>query len=99
MPVYRLTPVEGTERCPEWHASSMRPYCLWVRANDEAEARRQVALATSVDTVNDNVRAPWKSSELVSCECDTSKDVAPGVICVRKQPAVVPCRFDDRMSA
>ncbi len=88
MPIYRLTPLEGSERSPQWRASSMRPYCLWVQAADEYEARRMVAKATAVDSSPDESEtlAPWKDAELVACEYDDSKDVARGIIYVRKTP-------------
>lgn len=88
MPVYRLTPVKGTETSPQWHASSMRPYCLWIRARDEYEARREVARATRVAPMpgEPETLAPWKDAELVDCEYDDSKDVAAGIIYVRRKP-------------
>ena len=91
MPVYRLTPVAGTEASPQWRTSSMHPYCLWIRASDENEARRAVAQATAVAPKRNESEtlAPWKDSELVTCEYDDSKDVAPGIICVRRAPAPV----------
>jgi hypothetical protein len=82
MPVYRLTPVQGTESSPQWRASSIRPHCLWVLARDEYEARREVAEATVCQGVPEKF-APWKDSGLVSCEYDDSKDVAGGIICIR----------------
>jgi hypothetical protein len=85
MPVYRLTPVEGTEQSPQWRASSIRPHCLWVLARDEHEARRAVAKATTCTGVPEML-APWKDTELVSCEYDDSKDVAIGIICVKTAP-------------
>ncbi len=87
MPIYRLTPLEGSERSPQWRASSMRPYCLWIQAADEYEARRKVAMATAVMSEPETL-APWKDAELVACEYDDSKDVANGIICVRKTPYV-----------
>ena len=48
MPVYRLTPLKGTERNPLWRTSALRPHCLWVRAKDEFDARRLVALAEAI---------------------------------------------------
>jgi hypothetical protein len=33
--------------------------------------------------------APWKDSELVSCEYDDSKDVAGGIIRIRTKPHAV----------
>ncbi|GAA0533422.1 hypothetical protein FHS83_002928 [Rhizomicrobium palustre] len=82
MPVYRLTPLEGSETSPQWQASSMRPYCLWVRAKDELDARRQVAKATAV--TGDAEVAPWKDEGLVACEYDDSKELADGIIYVRR---------------
>lgn len=84
MPVYRLTPLKGTELAPQWRASSMRPYCLWVRAKDESDARRQVAMATAVSEAATEVCAPWKDARLVACEYDDSKNVAAGIIYVRR---------------
>ena len=88
MPVYRLTPLEGTERSPQWRASSMRPYCLWIRAHDELDARRRVANATAIAGMQGDpqVLAPWKDAELVACEYDGNKDVANGIIYVRNTP-------------
>lgn len=90
MPVYRLTPVNGTESNPLWRASSMRPHCLWVRAKDEFDARRQVAMATRVtrSRKETNLCAPWKEAALVSCEYDDSKDLAAGIIYVRRKAVV-----------
>ena len=101
MPVYRLTPVEGTESSPQWRASSMQPHCLWIRASDEHEARRAVARATAVAAMLDEPEtlAPWKDSELVTCEYDDSKDVAPGIICVRQMPVPVTVMPERRLSA
>ena len=101
MPVYRLTPVEGTESSPQWRASSMQPHCLWIRASDEHEARRAVARATAVAPMLDEPEtlAPWKDAELVTCEYDDSKDVAPGIICVRQMPVPVTVMPERRLSA
>ena len=101
MPVYRLTPVEGTESSPQWRASSIQPNCLWIRASDEHEARRAVARATAVPPMLDEPEtlAPWKDSELVTCEYDDSKDVAPGIICVRQMPVPVTVMPERRLSA
>ncbi len=87
MPVYRLTPLKGTELNPLWRASSMRPHCLWVRAKDECDARRQVAKATAVPPSQNaaDIRAPWREAELVACEYDDSRDLAAGVIYVRRK--------------
>jgi hypothetical protein len=85
MPVYRLTPLEGSEQSSQWYASTLHPYCLWVQACDEYEARSVVAKATAVMSEADML-APWKDPELVACEYDDSKDVAPGVIHVRSAP-------------
>ena len=75
MPVYRLTPMKGTECNPLWRASSMRPYCLWVRARDEFDARRLVALATSVQRSRKKTDqgAPWKEAKLVACEYEIGR--------------------------
>lgn len=81
MPVFRLTPLQGTELNPQWRASSMRPYCLWVRAKDELDARSQVATATAVVA---DIEAPWKNAGLVACEYDDSKNLADGIIYVRR---------------
>lgn len=83
MPVYRLTPLKGSEASPLWRASSMRPYCLWVTAADECEARHQAAKATSVLPLPGDT-APWEDAELVACEYDDSKSLAAGIICVRR---------------
>ncbi len=98
MPVYRLTPLEGSENSPQWRASSMRPYCLWVQANDEFEARRQVAKATAVELSPDepDTLAPWKDAELVACEYDDSKDIAQGIIYVRKTPYTYAANHEER---
>jgi hypothetical protein len=98
MPVYRLTPRPGTESCPQWRASSMRPHCLWIRARDEHEARREVARATAVKSAAEAL-APWKDEELVACEYDDSKNVAAGIIYVRRQPIAVPLMREQRLSA
>lgn len=102
MPVYRLTPLEGSERSRQWRASSMRPYCLWIRAQDELEARRQVAKATAVAAAQGEPQtlAPWKDAELVACEYDDSKEVACGIIRVRKTPyAHAAANHERRLSA
>ena len=99
MPVYRLTPVQGTESSPQWSASSIRPHCLWIVARDEHEARREVAKATACPGIPE-LLAPWKDSELVSCEYDETKDLARGIICVRNKPIPVAVRrTEHRMSA
>ena len=99
MPVYRLTPVKGTEMSPQWQASSIRPHCLWIVANDEYEARREVAKATTRSGAPDTL-APWKDSELATCEYDESKALAGGIICVRARPPVVSARRKEmRLSA
>lgn len=94
MPVYRLTPVEGTEQSPQWFVSSIHPHCVWVQARDEYEARSVVARATAVGRApaQPQTLAPWKDPELVSCEYDDSKDVAPGVIRIRSTPYVAAAR-------
>jgi hypothetical protein len=96
MPVYRLTPLEGSERSPQWRASSMRPYCLWIQACDEYEARRKVAMATAVASGEPETLAPWKDAELVACEYDDSKDIASGIICVRKTPYAPAANNEER---
>lgn len=98
MPVYRLTPLEGSERSPQWRASSMRPYCLWVQARDEYEARRRVAMATAVarSPEEPETLAPWKDAELVACEYDDSKDVANGIIYVRRTPYAPAANNEER---
>jgi hypothetical protein len=90
MPVYRLTPTQGTESNPLWRASSMRPHCLWVRALDEFDARRQVARATSVlrSRKGAELGAPWNEAALVACEYDDSKDLAAGIIYVRRKAII-----------
>jgi len=85
MPVYRLTPVQGTEENPQWRASSIKPHCLWIVASDEHEARREVAKATACNGAFETL-APWKDTELVSCVYDDSKDLAAGIICIRTSP-------------
>lgn len=85
MPVYRLTPLKGTETDPQWRASSMRPHCLWVRASDEFDARHLVARATAIDAA---CEAPWTDAELVACEYDDSKILADGIIYVRRYPSI-----------
>jgi len=82
MPVYRLTPLKDAEWSPQWRASSLRPYCLWVRAEDEFDARRLVASATAVGGEADD--APWTDAGLVACEYDDSKNLADGIIYVRR---------------
>jgi hypothetical protein len=101
MPVFRLTPRAGTETCPQWRASSMRPYCLWIRAGDEFEARRAVARATHVNLPSDEggTIEPWKDADLVACEYDDSKDVSTGVIYVRRRPVVTQLMQQRRLSA
>ena len=87
MPVYRLTPVKGTEQSPQWVASSIKPHCLWVVASNEHEARRQVAKATAREGAPETL-APWKDTELVSCVYDDSKELAEGIIWIRNKPRV-----------
>ncbi|MDE2183156.1 MAG: hypothetical protein KGJ78_09045 [Alphaproteobacteria bacterium] len=88
MPVYRLTPLQGTERRPQWRASSIRPHCLWIVASDEDEARSAVAKATACS----DAQTPWQDAELVSCERDNNKDLAAGIIWVRRKPPVAVVR-------
>lgn len=100
MPIYRLTPLDGTENCPQWRASSMRPCCLWIQAADEVEARRRVAQATAVAGAQEETLAPWKDSELVACERDDGKDLAAGIIWVRSAPLPLAAANDPtRLSA
>jgi hypothetical protein len=79
----------------------MRPYCLWIRAGDEYEARRAVARATRVNQPLglSEMPEPWKSDELVACEYDDSKDVSAGVIYVRRNPVAVRVTQQRRLSA
>lgn len=98
MPVYRLTPRTGTENSPQWRASSMRPHCLWIRARDELEARREVARATAI-AAGSMTLAPWKDEELVACEYDDSKNVAAGIIYVRRLPVALSAVREQRLSA
>jgi hypothetical protein len=92
MPVYRLTPLNGTEQDPHWRASSMRPYCLWVHAADEGDARLQVAKATAVahDPGGPETDAPWNDADLVACEYDDSKNLAAGIIYVCRSAMNIP---------
>lgn len=99
MPVYRLTPRSGTENCPQWRASSMRPHCLWIRARDEHEARLEVARATAVCPAFAETLAPWKDEELVACEYDDTKKVAEGIIYVRRAPLATSVNRQQRVSA
>jgi len=96
MPVYRLTPLKGTERNPLWRTSALRPHCLWVRAKDEFDARRLVALATSMERAPKSAEhcAPWQQPSLVACEYDDSRELAAGIIYVRRK--AVTCRSEDR---
>lgn len=99
MPVFRLTPVEGTETDPLWRASSMRPYCVWIRAEDENKARSEVAKATAVAPLPEEPGqlAPWKNAGLVACEYDDSRTIAAGVIFVRRMK--LPARAAQHLSA
>lgn len=90
MPVYRLTPLKGSEMNPQWRASSMRPYCLWIRAEDEDDARLQVAKATALMPGEPDAEAPWRNSGLVACEYDDSKSPAEGIIYVRRAAGNAP---------
>jgi hypothetical protein len=87
MPVYRLMPVEGTESSPQWRASSIKPNCLWVQARNEHEARSAVARATAVSTWQGlQSDPPWYDRTLVACENDREKDLAEGIIWIRRLP-------------
>jgi hypothetical protein len=79
----------------------MRPHCLWIRARDEVEARREVAKATRVMPLPGEPDAlpPWKNIDLVACEYDESKDVALGIIYVRRFPETVRDMQQRRLSA
>jgi hypothetical protein len=101
MPVFRLTPRAGTETSPQWRASSMRPHCLWIRARDEFEARGQVSRATHVAPMPGEPEPlpPWTNVDLVACEYDDSKDVAAGIIYVRRFPDNVRSMQQRRLSA
>jgi hypothetical protein len=83
MPVYRLTPLGGTEDSLQWQASSIRPQCLWIKTRDEYEARQRVALATAVPTAFGRISPPWHDEMLVACAYDDDKAIAAGIICVR----------------
>lgn len=83
MPIYRLTPLQGTENSPHWRASSLRPQCLWIMARDEYEAREAIARATAVPSAAAGLFPPWNDKALVACEYDDDADVPRGIIRVR----------------
>jgi hypothetical protein len=88
MAVYRLAPIEGTENSHDWQASSIRPNCLWVQAEDEQSARHFVALATSLNTNRPAGRGemavlPWLNRSLTTCEYDETVNIGSGVIRIR----------------
>lgn len=87
VPVYRLTPLEGTEDSHHWQASTIRPTCLWVQAYDEVDARQQISRATFVVSrrklSEKKASTPWKDTTLVSCETDNSQSVPINIIRVR----------------
>lgn len=94
MPVYRLTPVEAAKTSPQWEASSIKPYCLWIQARNEHDARAAVAQATAVTTWRGlQADPPWYDETLVSCENDQDKDLASGIIWVRSAaPRLMPSK-------
>lgn len=88
MAVYRLAPIEGTENSHHWQASSIRPKCLWVLADDEQSARHVVVRATSANTklptgYHDKVASPWLNRNLTTCEYDETITIGSGVIRIR----------------
>ncbi len=95
MPVYRLTPIRDSERSPQWQASSIKPFCVWVRAESEYDARRTVACATATGEAEQTL-APWKDPELVTCQLDEGKSVAGGIIWIRKKPLLRVVRAEQR---
>jgi hypothetical protein len=88
MAVYRLAPIEGTEHSHDWQASSIRPKCLWVQAEDEQSARYRVALATGSKTnlpagYDKGLLPPWLNRSLTTCEYDETVGVGSGIIRIR----------------
>jgi hypothetical protein len=87
MPVFCLTPVQGTQNNSRWQLSTIKPKCAWVRAKDEEDARWQVRLATTSATKQISIAAgeqsPWTDDRLVKCKRDDSIVVPDDVIRVR----------------
>jgi hypothetical protein len=87
MPIFCLTPIEGTEKSGRWQLSTIKPKCAWVSAKSEEDARQQVRLATTAAArrapIAAGERSPWTDGRMVTCERDDDVVVASGVIRVR----------------
>ncbi len=87
MPVFRLTPIQGTEKNGRWRLSTIKPKCAWVHAKDEEDARWQVRLATTAAfrqmSATTEEPSPWADGRMVTCERDDSVVVPSGTIRVR----------------
>jgi hypothetical protein len=84
MPIFRLDPVEENLDSYHWEASTMSPVTVWVRAENEADARQKLTRATIIATRavhgRDTPIAPWKDSGHASCALDDKFDPPEGVI-------------------
>lgn len=84
MPVYRLEPVAGEEDHKDWRASSIPPLAVWVRADNEQQARERVQLAglaayRGTEGMPISV-SPWVQPHLTLCELDVAHDPGDHVI-------------------
>jgi len=94
VPIYKLEPIEGTERHADWWASTLAPTLVWVRAANPDHARHRMHLATTTFPPDQkNVCAPWTNVALIKCIEDQSREVpanvalfANGKITIKLQP-------------
>jgi hypothetical protein len=85
MPVYKLEPVESLADHDAWRMSGIGAMAVWVRAQDEDEARQKIHMATiaTLDQLDDDAMvpggSPWLNSAVVACDEDDTRDVPDGV--------------------
>jgi hypothetical protein len=79
MPIYRLEPIEGTEKHHYWRKSIIPPMPVWVHATNPDHARQRIHLATIESPASTSsakrFHSPWAYNALVRCTEDTSRSV------------------------
>jgi len=78
MPIYKLEPIEGTERHPYWMTSVIPPMPVWVHASSADVARQRMQSAVREISANKGrgkPYTPWVEAALVSCTQDESHHV------------------------
>jgi hypothetical protein len=88
MPVFRLTPIAGTESSPEWELTEFQFAPIWIGAPSEDDARHFAAIARPKvrDFVPGEkiVHSAWLSAAHATCEIDESRQVPEGKILTSK---------------